>query len=330
MMDSFLTSPFFSKFPGNLKRTIFSDSSNYYDLFKAIKSGKMVAGLDRETFVDILSKIREKEPELFSLFNSLESAGKLQTKNADKKIHESLAKISIRKSILKSISQGYSQPAESVFHDDLDDSQKKLEIIKSGGKPLIVDDDLNSGAVSYFFHEKSIPLNRGDSFNWSRFLSSYISPFTHIRILDPYLYINVRDIDLNNMLKAMIRLSNPQSLTIEVISNLEADKKWRKEEVAEKLIKQLNLPDSFMGSLTLYHQKRSGSNVFHKRAIWTNFWTLLTERGFDFLKLETGKGTVTRENTLFLTGKYSSENSLWHQIDQNWNHYLSKSEQITL
>jgi len=46
------------------------------------------------------------------------------------------------------------------------------------------------------------------------------------------------------------------------------------------------------------------------------------------LKLETGKGTVTRENTLFLTGKYSSENSLWNQIDNNWNDYIKISEQV--
>jgi len=256
--------------------------------------------------------------------------GWIQAKYVDDKIHESLAKISIRKSILKNLSQGYSQPVQSVFHDDVGDPEMKLEIIKSGGKPLIDDEDLNSGSVGYLFHEKSIPLNRGDSFNWSRFLSSYISPFTHIRILDPYLYTNVKDIDLINMLKTLIRLSKPKNLSIEIISDLEVDNKWRKEEVIEKLRMELNLPKQFMASLTLYHQKGSGSNVFHKRAIWTNFWTLLTDRGFDFLKLETGKGIVTRENTLFLTGKYSSENSLWHQIDNNWQEYLKKVELVDI
>jgi hypothetical protein len=328
MMDSFLTSPFISKFPNHLKQTFFSGNSNYYDLYKAIKSGRLVAGMNGEAFVDLLYRLRETEPELYKQFSSLEASGKLQVKQSDQKIHDSLKKIKIRKGILKEISQGYSQPAQSVFHDDVGDSQKKLEIIKAGGKPLIDDEDLNSGLVSYLFNEESIPLNRGERFNWSRFLSDYIYPFTHIRILDPYLYKNVKDIDLNNMLKTLMRQSDPEKLTIEIVSHLEADDKWRKEDAIEKLLRELDLPKSFMNSLTLYHQKGSASNVFHKRAIWTNFWTLLTERGFDFLKLETGKGTVTRENTLFLTGKYSSENSLWHQIDNNWKGYLKKSDLI--
>lgn len=327
-MDSFFTSPFISNFPENLKRTVFSDNSNFYDLFKAIKSGKLIAGVDGETFVDLLFKLRDTEPELFSQFHSLEQAGKLQAKKVDNDILDNLKNIAIRKSILKSVSQAYSQPAQSVFHDDVGDSERKQEIIKMGGKPLIDNEDLNSGNVDYLFLEQSIPLNRGDTFNWARFLSRYLSPFTHIRILDPYLYTNIEKSDLENMLTALIRQSNPDNLIIEIISDLEADNKWKKDEVIEKLSRELNLPKHFTKSLYLYHQKGSANNIFHKRAIWTNFWTLLTERGFDFLKLETGKGTVTRENTLFLTGKYSSDSSLWHQIDNNWQKYLGKAELI--
>src|SRR6056297_2496302 len=168
MMDGFLTSPFISTFPENLKRTVFSGNGSYYELFKAIKSGKLIAGMKGESFVDLLSELRTSEPELFNLFHSLEAAGKLQAKNVDDEIHHSLKNISIRKSILKSISQGYSQPVQSVFHDDVGDSDKKLEIIKSGGKPLIDNKDLDSGKVQHLFQEKSIPLNRGDEFNWSR------------------------------------------------------------------------------------------------------------------------------------------------------------------
>ena len=328
-MDGFLTSPFISKFPENLKRTVFSGDSNFYDLFIAIKSGKLIAGMDGETFVDLLSQLRDSDQELFHQFYSLEQAGKLQAKKADHEIPENLKKIALRKSVLKNIGQGYSQPAHSVFHDDVGDSEKKKEIIKIGGKPLIDNKDLDTGSVDYLFHEKSFPLNLGDTFNWARFLSKYISPFTHIRILDPYLFTNIEKADLNNLLTALLRQSNADTLSIEIISDLEAVKKWRKVEVIEKLRRELNIPKQFRKSLYLYHQKGSGSNVFHKRAIWTNFWTILTERGFDFLKLETGKGTVTSENTLFLTGKYSSESSLWHQIDQNWEDYLNKSEKIS-
>jgi len=79
-MDGFLTSPFISKFPENLKRTVFSGNSSYFDLFTAIKSGKLVAGMNGETFVDLLYELKRTEPELFSLFHSLEAAGKLQAK----------------------------------------------------------------------------------------------------------------------------------------------------------------------------------------------------------------------------------------------------------
>jgi len=329
-MDGYLTSPFISKFPENLKRTLFSGDTNFYDLFIAIKSGKLVAGVNGETFVGLLSQLRDTEPELFHQFHSLEQSGKLQAKKAGHGIPENLKKIALRKSVLKSIGQGYSQPAHSIFHDDVGDSEKKKEIIKKGGKPLIDNKDLDTGSVDYLFHEESIPLNIGQTFNWARFLSKYVSPFTHIRILDPYLFTNIDKTDLNNLLRALLRQCNSDKLTIEIISDLEADNKWRKDEVIEKLHRELNVPKQFRNSLHLYHQKGSGSNVFHKRVIWTNFWTLLTERGFDFLKLETGKGTVTRENTLFLTGKYSSESSLWHQIDDNWSNYLRISERITL
>ncbi len=329
-MDGFLTSPFISKFPENLKRTVFYGDSNFYDLFIAIKSGKLVAGMDGENFVDLISQLRDTDPELFHQFHSLEQAGKLQAKKVNHEISEILENIALRKSVLKHISPGYSQPAHSVFHDDVGDSKKKKEIIKIGGKPLIDNKDLDTGCVDYLFHEKSVPLNLGDTFNWARFLSKYISPFTHIRILDPYLYTNIEKADLNNMLTTLLRQCNSDKLTIEIISDLESDDKWRKEEVIERLHKDLNISKQFRKSLHLYHQKGSGSNVFHKRAIWTNFWTLLTERGFDFLKLETGKGTVTRENTLFLTGKYSSDSSLWHQIDNNWQDYLGKAELVQI
>lgn len=329
-MDAFFSPTFISTFPDSLKRSVFSGNGSYYDLFKAIKSGRMIAAADEIIFFDLLEKLKKSEPELHKLFSSLESAGKLQTKHVKYEIPEYLQHIKIRKGILKKISSGYLQPSDTVFHDSVGDSQKKIDIIKSGGKPLIDDEDLALGKIEYYFQEKSIPLNRGDEFNWPRFLADYVYPFSYIRILDPYLYISVKDINLNSMLKALIRQSNPKSMSIEIISDLEADNKWRKDEVIEKLREELNLPKQFRKSLYLYHQKGSANNVFHKRAIWTNFWTLLSERGFDFLKLKTGKGTVTRENTLFLTGKYSSNNSLWHQIGQNWDHYLSKSEQFTL
>ena len=330
-MDGFFTTPFLSQFPDNLKSSFFSESSSYYDLFKSIKAGYFITGVEEEAFITLLDELKETEPELFNQLLSLESSGKIKASEVSDQIIDVLSDIKLRKSVLGQISSGYAQNTNSVFHDNIEDSQKKQAIIKSGSKPLIDHNDLHSGRVSFLFEEKSFPQNQKDQFNWARFLKDYNYPLNRIRILDPYLYANLKDIDLNNMLKSLLRYSKSEYLSIEIISNLGAVKRKideTEEDVVQKVTAELKIPPKFADNLTLYTQKGSASSVFHKRAIWTDFWVLLAERGLDFTKLATGQGTVKRENTLYLTGRYSSKNSLWHQIDENWQTYLEKSKQI--
>lgn len=329
-MDGFLTSSFIKDFPGSIKKSLFDDSTSFYELFMAIKSGRLSAGTQGDAFVSVLEVLKKNEPEFYKQFISLESSGKLSIKEGVDFIPEFFKDIKIRKSELKRISEGYYQPADIIYHDIVNENKWKKEIIETGSKPLIDNHDLQSGNVEYLFQETSIPLNQNDEFNWARFLSNYIYPFKKIRILDPFLFVNIGSTDIYNILRALIKQSNQNNLTVEIISNLSADSSRKSENVLEKVRDQLNLPDRFKRSLKLYSQKGTASKIFHKRAIWTDFWVLQAERGLDFLKLETGKGTVSKENTLFLTGRYSSNDSLWHQINENWDNYLKHSKLVNI
>lgn len=329
-MDGFLTSSFIKDFPGSIKKSLFNDSTSFYELFMAIKAGHLSAGTQGEAFVSVLEVLKKDEPKFYELFISLEASGKLTTKESGDFIPEFFKDIKIRKSELKRISEGYYQPADVIYHDSVSGTKWKKEIIERGSKPLIDNQDLQSGNVEYLFKELSIPLNQGDEFNWARFLSNYIYPFNKIRILDPFLFVNIGSTDIYNILRALIKLSRKNNLTVEIISNLSADSSRKSENVLKEVRDQLNLPERFKRSLKLYSQKGSASNIFHKRAIWTDFWVVQAERGLDFLKLETGKGTVRKENTLFLTGRYSSNDSLWHQINDNWENYLKHSKLVNI
>ena len=325
-MNGFFTSSFMEDFPKSLKQSIFSKKTSRYDLFLAMKSGRLIVGTQGISLVSVLESLKQEDFELFQIFSSLEAAGKLKGVDVSEEISEDLKEIKIRKSILKRIAQGYSQPVDIVYHDNVGANHWKEEIINSGYKPLIDNEDLNNGNVDYLFQEQSIPLNKGVEFNWSRFLADYLYPFKQIRILDPYLFTNVHSIDLNNILKTLLSKCNTEKVCVEIISNLSVNGGERVANVLEKVKKTIEIPNGF--KVKLYSQKGSASRVFHKRVIWTDFWALNAERGFDFLKLEKGKGTVTKENTLFMTGKYSSKNSLWYQIINNWTNYLNLSREI--
>lgn len=327
-MNGFFTSSFMEDFPKSLKQSIFSKTTTCYDLFLAMKSGRLSVGTQGISLVSVLDRLKQEDFELFQVFSSLEAAGKLKGVDVSEEISEDLKEIKIRKSILKRIAEGYSQPVDIVYHDNVGSNHWKEEIINSGYKPLIDNEDLNNGYVDYLFQEQSIPLNKGFEFNWSRYLADYLYPFKKIRILDPYLFTNVQSIDLNNMLKTLLSHCNTEKVSVEIISDLSVNNRERVADVIEKVKKTIEIPYGFKSKVKLYSQKGSASQVFHKRVIWTDFWALNAERGFDFLKLEKGKGTVTKENTLFMTGKYSSENSLWHQINNNWENYLNLSREI--
>ncbi|MBO6586785.1 MAG: hypothetical protein JJ953_11815 [Gracilimonas sp.] len=326
-MDGFLTTAFLKSFPENVRKALFDEENNYYDLYRAIKKSLLIVGADGESLYDLLESLSDKDPEFGKSLSSLEAAGKIKARTSEDLIPDSFENIKIRKSILKSLASAYTQPADVVFHSIIEDPHWKNELMKVGYKPLVEDNDLLTAKVRHLFKEKSLPLNIGDTFNWARFLSNFVHPFKHIRIKDPYLYKNIHSIDLTGMIKALTRFSDPEQLTIEIISDLHADSNSRVEETIERIRKMIDIP-KYKGCLKLYTQRGSASPVFHSREIWTDFWVLNAERGFDFLKLEKGQGKVIKENKLFLTGRYSSEYSAWHQIKDNWDNYLQSSKKV--
>jgi hypothetical protein len=124
-------------------------------------------------------------------------------------------------------------------------------------------------------------------------------------------------------MKQLLARSKPESLRVEIISNLTPpNSRSRKIDIQTNVLDYLRDAASHC-ELILYDQKSDHSNRFHKRAIWTDWWVLQSDRGFNFLSEGPhGKKQVQRENNLFLTGKYASKSSLWNQINNQWESYL--------
>ena len=84
-----------------------------------------------------------------------------------------------------------------------------------------------------------------------------------------------------------------------------------------------NVPNSIR--IKLYSQKRTGKEIFHARVLWTDFWAIHFDRGFDVLESNGSTNKVKRQNILFQTGKYASKNNIYHEITDNWNNYLKQA-----
>lgn len=326
-MDGFFSTPFLRKYPSSLKASFLNSRGLYADLNKSISKGHLQIGVHKGAFLSLIDEIEVEEPDLAKKLISLEAAGKIKPEEIVNKIPSSLKPLAVRKSILKKISGAYLLDTDTLFHDTMEQEDWKGLITIEGKKPVFLDEDLSSGAIEFLFRERSLYLNIGDEFNWSRFIHPYVLPFKKIRILDPYLYVHILQTGLSGLLKTLIKKSKHGRVRIEIISDLTKNDR-RKDEVLKIVKDELEEVNQCTVDLALFDQKGDVSNLFHKRLVWTDFWTLYTDRGFDFLKLEPGRGMVKRENTLFLSGKYASDESVWHQVESNWDVYLSKSKKV--
>lgn len=331
-MDGYLTSSFLQQFPKKLMERFILSNTTFHEFFRAIHDGTFVASTDEKALLDLLEYLKSSDNEiensLYRGITSMYDSSKLQSKQKVDAIPDSFKKLTIKKSILTEVGGALSQKASSVFHDSIGNGDWKEQLMRIGSKPIFENDELSSGSIHFLFKEKSIPINIGDDFNWSRFLSDFVMPFKSVRILDPYLYTNINDVKLVSLLKTISRKSN-SGLNIEIISDLTADRKRAEEEVLEKVKNELSdFGDS--AKITLYSQKGSASNVFHKRLIWTDFWVVHTDRGLDFVKLATGQGKAKQENTLFMAGKYASKESIWYQVNNNWSDYVDRSRVVSI
>jgi len=318
-MDGYLTDPFVQKLPANLKASWIPGNSAFSDFFKSVSRGFLQVAVADEHYFQFIYDLKKNEPELAKSLISLESSGKLRAVHINSSIPDELNISGIRKSVKKQISGGLNIPTDTIFHDTFEHHDLRERISDSTKKPLFLEIDITDGTIEYLFRERSFNLNVGDTFNWARFISEYTLPFKRVRILDPYLFKNVTNVDLNGLLSTLVKKS--EKISIDIISNGD-------EKQIGKVKAELNSINNFKADVRLYNQLSDVSDIFHKRLIWTDYWVLFAERGFDFLKLRKGLGEVKKETNLFLTGKYASKDSIWHQIDNNWQDYLAKAELI--
>jgi len=325
-MDCYLTSPFMTSFPDKLKEYFLKPDNCFDQFYKSISNNNLRAGTDLNKFVELLESLKASEHEIFKAFSDLEAAGKLKTNKKTDEIPDSIRKLHIRKSVLKTIGSAFSQEADMVMHDGFEKQEWKNNIMIEGGKPVIDNSDMESGRVAFLFSEKSDTLEIGDQFSWSQFLSPYIYPFKNIRILDPYLYANFRNIRFRELIRILSSKSK-NGLIVEIISDSKKGEKYNRNSKSEK-----DLMDEVISSISenvsnsirikLYTQKTIGKDLFHARVLWTDFWNISFERGFDFLVSDASKSKVKWQNDIFITGKYASNKSTYHKISDNWNKYL--------
>lgn len=325
-MDGIFTTPFLRDYPGNLKVDLYNVSSIYFELHKAIGKGMLLIGTPGDDLSKLLEEIRTEEPEIAKALIAQVDAGKLKGVHVNNEVPDVLKKIVAKKSILKKMNAAFAHNADTLFHNRFEEEKWKDQIIFEGGKPVFVESDLLSGKIEFLFKEMSFPLNKEDEFNWARFLVQYVQPFRNVRILDPYLYVHIRKTGLSGILNSLVKKSK-YDINVEIISNLSIDSGRKPGEMLEGVREEINQIKRDGINISLYDHS-SASKIFHKRIIWTDFWILLTEHGFDFLKSDTGKSLVDKENTLFLTGKYASNDSIWHQVNNNWGDYIRKSRLI--
>lgn len=326
-MDGFMTDSFFEKLPKNLKSILFDDSGSYFELYRALKEGNLQMGVSGEKLSILLDELTQSDPDLSKRLISFVDSGKLRGLKKAGEIHPKINVSGIRKGVLKQLSGCYDHDTDALFHDEFEHKSWKEKLEIEGKKPLFLDEDFTNGDVEYLFKEQSKYLNVGALFNWSRYLMPYVLPFNKIRILDPYLFVNIRDTNLTELLKTLSKKSN-HGIRVEIISDLSAQDKWTPKQVINRVNAELKDLKSSKIEIVLYDQKGGGKELFHKRVVWTDFWALYTDRGFDFIEIEKGGGKVKRENTLFITGKYASKDSVWHQVDRNWEDYLGKADLI--
>ena len=327
-MDCYLTSSFMTRFPERLRQSLLEPNC-FYDLYKSISNNCLIAGTDLLSFMELLESQKTSENEIIKVLSGLEAAGKLQTIKKTDEMPDFVRQLNIRKSVIEKIGPAFSKKADMVVHDKFEIQKWKTDIMMEGGKPVIDNHDLESGQVAFLFSEKSETLKIGADFSWDRILSPYIFPFKKVRILDPYFYANFKSIRFGELLNTLSSKSKG-GLDVEIISDskvLERNNRnsRREKDLMDEVIESMkqNIPN--MMQIKLYSQKWQGKDFFHARVLWTDFWALHFDRGFDFLESEGSSVKVKRLNMLFQTGKYASKNNVYHEISDNWDSFLQHS-----
>jgi hypothetical protein len=330
--DAYFTDPFLKQFPDNLFESVLSVESSFNDLWRALQRGDLLASADGNTLLNIIEKLKSTEPELAKVLakvlEGLETAGKIKAVKGIEEMPACFEHIIMPKKKLKQIACAFAQPAATVYHDELNEANKHQAFMKAGKKPMFLNAQLKTGEIQFLYEVKQTVLNIGDPFQWSSVLPPCKFPLAEIRILDPYLYKWINDIDLESMLKPLVKCSGTK-VSISVISDVNAISKLKPEEVKEKVHKAILALNIQEVNFTLYSQKRRRGNIFHKRVLWTNLWALQSDTSLNFIKTsKDGNSKVRYENTLTYIGRYTGMQSTWYDIYSRWDVYLKESVKI--
>lgn len=327
--DAYFTEPFLEQFPGNVYGSGQNIDNAFTDLYQALRDGNLLASADGNALIRVIEILKEDvNRDLAKVLEGLETAGKIKAVEEIKEMPTCFESITMPKKKRQLIGCALAQPADTVYHDNLEVSDNQREFMKAGKKPLFINAQLKSGEIRLLYKEKSAVFNIGDQFQWSSALPHCKVPLTEIRILDPYFYKWIDEIDLESMLKPMVKLSD-SNINISVISNVNIVSKVKPEEVKEKVHKTISAINIPKVNFTLYTQKRGYGNLFHKRVLWTNYWALKSDRSFNFTRTsKDGDTKLEYENTLNYTGRYTGKQSTWYDIYDRWNEYLKGSVKI--
>lgn len=330
-MSGFFTSSFLNTFPYKVLKAYSSEYSGYLEILNVTQKGTFRVFVNTNTFLALLENIKSEHNDLYKLLTSLHASSKIKSIKVDESIIPPLVETmrGIRKSIAKEINTGISCSCDSILVDKFENIACRENITRITGIPIFLESDIESKEIDYLFKEQSFYHVIGSDFSWARFLNDYTLPFTKIRILDPYLYVNIEHIDFTSILRTLCKKSN-NTVNVQIISDINASRKYPKSEILEKVNSILRDVNVLNVHVELFMQNSSASKLFHKRVIWTDFWSLLMDRGFDFIKYDNGRFFTANENTLFMSGKYATNTSSWSQINNQWNSYLNSSSPLNI
>lgn len=326
--DAHFTPPFLENLPRKVMESPFGSQDAYQFMHNSLKAGHLRATADGSVLLQTIERLRNSEPVLARLLSNLESAGKLRAVEPVPELPSCFESIIMPKKQRELIGCSFAQSAEALFHDgDLATDKHEL-FMKNGAKPLFLSSQLHTGTIQILFAEKSGSVRAGEPFRWGDVLPPFRAPVTEIQILDPYFYVNIASIDLKALLPPLLRIA-PADVSLSIISDASVSSTFTPQEVMDKVRETfagLELPGV---RLSLYAQKGSASALFHQRLLWTNLWTLQSDRGFDLTKAGSAGSSISRyDNNFLLTGRYTSHTSNWHYHRNRWDSLIAASDKV--
>lgn len=323
-MASFLAEPFLRKFPDNVRKSLSDPESLYLIIYDRIRNGSMPVVTLRQSFINFMQDLKKKDPEIYSCLTSLYEGKKLGMLENSNGISDALSNLTIRKSVLNEITPAANNSINTIFYDEFENKKWQEWLITALNKPLFLERQIIEGEIEFLFKNQFTNLKPGETFSIESTFSKLRLPFKKIRILDPYLYDNINHIPLYRIIKSITK--KIQSVDVEIISSLEPDRSANPEKIKLDLMNHFSSYDIKGVNITLRSQRRSGKDVFHRRVIWTDFWCLKSDQSFNFLNTNSDYKKVKMENDLNVAGKYSSKESIWHKINNDWEVYQYYSE----